>query len=157
MSKNNGTLQIRLADSSDAAELARLNHLFNDCDEPAGNYAARLQDSQRVDTPIVAEIVGRCVGFANLRLVPQFFYPVAYAELTELFVEETHRRLEIGLALLSFAEALAAHAGAEECVIRTDRTNRVARRFYNDCGYAGHDLTLSKLLSKVESQGSKNL
>jgi GNAT superfamily N-acetyltransferase len=137
---------VRPALPGDAADVARLNYLFNGCDEPAAQYAARLSDPHRVDTPLLAEIDGVCVGIANLRLLPQVFYPEPYAELTELFVEETYRRRGVGRALLAFAEALAQSAGATEIAIYTGFQNYAAQSLYHACGFEDADLVLTKTL-----------
>ena len=100
-------LEVRVARVEDTPEIARLNLLFNGCDEPPERYAARLADPHRVDTPILALIAGRAVGIANLRLLAPVFYPEPYAELTELYVEEAVRRQGVGRALVRFAEQLA--------------------------------------------------
>jgi len=100
-------LEVHVACVEDAPEIARLNLLFNGCDEPADRYAARLPDPHRVDIPILAIIAERAVGFANLRLLAPVFYPESYAELTELYVEEGARRQGVGRTLVRFAEQLA--------------------------------------------------
>ena len=135
---------IRIAKHEDAAEIARLNTLFNGCSEPAAHYAARLRDPRRVDTPILAEVDGHCAGIASLRLAPQVFYAGLYAELTELFVEEAYRRRGIGRALLTYAERIAAEAGAAEIVIRTGFKNLAAQQLYRARGFTDQDLSMSK-------------
>ncbi len=139
-------ITVRRAGPADAAEIARLNRLFNQCDEPAEAYAQRLQAACRVDTPLLAEIGGRCMGTANLRLVPQVFYPEPYAELTELFVEEPYRRRGAARALLAALEDLARAAGAHEVVVRTDFYNHPAQSLYRACGYVHQDIALVKAL-----------
>src|SRR5664279_3220943 len=111
------SLNVRIVTPADAADIARLNRLFNGVDEPEENYARRLADPRRVDTPILAEINGRAIGIANLRLLTAVFYSEPYAELTELFVAESARRLGAGEALVSFAEQLASQSGAAEMLI----------------------------------------
>ncbi len=139
-------LAIRVATSADAPEIARLNRLFNGVDEPPENYARRLADPRRVDTPILAEINGRVIGVANLRLLTAVFYSTPYAELTELFVEESTRRLGAGAALLGFAEQLARQGGALQMLILTDFYNYAAQQLYRKCGYQHYDIALAKKL-----------
>jgi GNAT superfamily N-acetyltransferase len=145
---------VRIAQPDDAAEVARLNHLFNGCDEPASQYVARLSDPQRVDTPLLAEIDRACVGIANLRLLPQVFYPEPYAELTELFVEEAYRRRGVGRVLLAFAEALAQAAGAAEMMICTGFRNHAAQGLYRACGFKQEDVVLTKPLQSTQTRGN---
>jgi GNAT superfamily N-acetyltransferase len=135
---------VRKAHPEDAQEIARLNHKFNGVETPAAKYAARLADSQRVDTPILAEVNGSIIGLANLRLAPSVFYDEPYAELSELFVEEAYRRQGAGQALVRYAERLAHEAGAVEMIIMTDFYNHTAQMLYLKLGYQIHDLALSK-------------
>ncbi len=137
---------IRIATPADAPEIARLNRLFNGVEEPAENYARRLGDPRRVDTPLLAEIDGQAIGIANLRLLAAVFYSEPYAELTELFVEERARRLGAGAALVSFAEDLARKGGAVEMLILTDFYNTTAQQLYRKLGYEHHDIALAKNL-----------
>jgi len=139
-------LTVRLATLADAPEIARLNRLFNGVDEASENYAHRLADPLRVDKPILAEINGRVIGIANLRLLPAVFYSAPYAELTELFVEESARRLGAGAALISFAEQLARQGEAVEMLILTDFYNHAAQQLYRKCGYEHYDIALAKKL-----------
>ena len=139
-------LTVRIATPSDAPEIARLNRLFNGVAEPAENYAIRMGDPRRVDTPLLAEINGRVIGIANLRLLTAVFYSDPYAELTELFVEERARRLGAGAALVTFAEDLARRGGAVEMLILTDFYNQNAQQLYRKLGYEHYDIALSKKL-----------
>ena len=139
-------LTIRRATPADAAEIARLNRLFNAVDEPAENYVRRMADPRRVDTPILAVDRVQVIGIANLRLLPAVFYSEPYAELTELFVEEGARRLGAGEALVSYAEQLAREAGAVEMLILTDFYNHAAQELYRKLGFEHYDIALSKKL-----------
>jgi GNAT superfamily N-acetyltransferase len=139
-------LTLKIATPDDARHLARLNMLFNQCDEAPEAYAARLADPQRVDIPILALRAELAVGVANLRLVQPVFYPQPYAEVTELFVLEDYRRQGVGRRLLAFAEQLARDAGAEEILVLTDFDNEAALSLYHSSGYGNHDLALSKSL-----------
>lgn len=135
---------IRLVEPADAAEIARLNALFNGVEAPAEDYASRLLEPRRVDHPILAENNGLAIGLANLRLAPCVFYAEPYAELTELFVDAAYRRQGVGGGLISFAEELARQSGAAEMIILTDFYNEAALGLYRSLGYRNHDLALSK-------------
>jgi ribosomal protein S18 acetylase RimI-like enzyme len=137
---------IRTALPADAPAIGRLNNLFNGVDEPTEHYAARLSDPHRVDTPILAELDGRVIGLANLRLLTPVFYSEPYAELTELFVEEGFRRLGAGTALVAFVEELARKATASEMLLLTGVNNHPAQAFYQSLGYQSCDIALSKKL-----------
>ena len=139
-------IKTRIATVDDAHELARLNAVFNDVHETPEQLTSRLVNPHRVETPIVAEMDGRIVGFAGLRLVPCVFYDTAHAELTELFVEEAYRRRGIGRALVAHAERLAHEGGAKELFVLTSFTNHQAQSLYRAMGYEDDDLAMCKAL-----------
>jgi GNAT superfamily N-acetyltransferase len=137
-------LVIRIATPEDALELARLNAAFNCVQEPPERLTARLVDPRCVETPIIAAVEGRAVGFACLRLVPALCYESTYAELTELFVEKARRRQGIGRALVAYAERLARDSGAEELVLLTGLGNADGQAFYRALGYADWELAMRR-------------
>jgi ribosomal protein S18 acetylase RimI-like enzyme len=139
-------LATHVATPGDAPELARLNAAFNGVQEPPERLAARLADPKRVERPIIAEIEGRAVGFACLRLVPSLCYDPTHAELTELFVEEAYRSQGIGRALVAYAERLAQEGGATELTLLTGLENAHAQAFYRALGYADWELAMRKRL-----------
>lgn len=145
-------MTVRVATQEDLAELARLNHQFNDVDTTAAQIAARLADPRCVEIPIMAEVDHQIVGFAGLRVVPLVFYAGAHAELTELFVEESYRRRGVGRALIEFAERLAASQGADEVIIHTGEENEIAQEFYAAMGYAPWEIMMGKTLSSLNRQ-----
>ena len=143
-----GNLIVRPATVDDAGELARLNAAFNGSREAPEYLACRLADPRRVETPLVAEMDQRVVGFASLRLVPCVFYAEPRAELTELFVEVAHRHRGIGRALVAYAERLAVEGGATELFVLTGFENYAAQALYRTLGYRDYDLALCKELRK---------
>jgi len=148
-------IEYRLATPADAAEIARLNHDFNQSDEPPAAYAARLDDPRRVDWPVLALLDGRAVGLANLRLAHSVFYPEPFAEVSEMFVEEGQRRKGIGMALLRCAEELARQRGAAQIVIATDFYNHAAQQLYRAAGYQHYDILLAKPLQEEREEKVK--
>jgi GNAT superfamily N-acetyltransferase len=139
-------IAIRPAALCDTSELARLNTAFNDSREPPAAYAVRLAAADRVDHPILAWAGERAVGLANLRLLLPALFPDAYAEITELFVEEQYRRLGIGRQLVAFAEEMARAAGARSMLILTNYYNHPAQQLYRSQGYEPYDIALFKSL-----------
>lgn len=137
-------VKTRLAQISDAVELARLNRLFNGVDDSGEQIRTRLADPRRVETPLIAEVEGRVVGFAAVRVVPTIFYAAPHAELTELFVEEAFRRQGVARALVAAAEALAREEGADEMVILTDTDNEAAQSLYLEMGFTHRELAMLK-------------
>jgi GNAT superfamily N-acetyltransferase len=135
-------LTIRLATFEDAPELDRLNAAFNESSDGAENIARRLADPRRVDLPLLAEVDGQRAGFACLRVVPNLFYPVMYAELTELYVEPAFRRRGVGRALVAYAEALAREQGAHGMKILTGDDNEEGHGLYRAMGYQDDEETV---------------
>ena len=140
----------RIATPDDAEELARLNGVFNRVFEPSRTLALRLENTRQVETPILAEMEGRVVGFAAVRVVPCVCYATPYAELTELFVEEAWRRRGVGRALMEQAENLAREKGATSLLLLTGLGNADAQAFYQALGYADRHLAMEKKLRSQE-------
>ncbi len=136
----------RVATSADAHHIARLNALFNDVYEAPQDIAIRLDDPRRVETPILAEVDGRVVGFTAVRVVMAIFYPTPQAEITELFVEADYRQLGVGRALMTHAEKFARQCGAKHLLILVDAENHIAQKLYRGLGYQDWDLALLKFL-----------
>ena len=135
-------LKTRLATEEDAGDVSRLNRLFNGVEATAAQIAIWMAASAQVERVIVAEVNGRIIGLACLRLVPTPLYAKPYAELTELFVEAAYRRQGVGTTLMRHAETLARQGGAEELLLQTDDLNHNARSFYQSIGYADYGVML---------------
>ena len=144
---------IREATHSDLEGLTRLNAIFNDSQETAEMMAQRLTHPSRVEIPIIAEIENQIIGFAGLRVVPYLFYTGAHAELTELFVEEHHRRKGIGRALVAYAEQVAQRNDADELILHTAQDNQVGRAFYTALGYETLEIVMGKTLAAEQTPG----
>jgi cytidine deaminase len=143
---------IRTATPDDAPELARLNGVFNETDTPAELIAARLADPHRIETAVVAEIDGRLVGFASLRITTSPFYRKPGAELSELYVEPEYQRQGIGRALALYTEELARNKGVEEMLVVTGFDNSPALALYQSLGYRlDSDPALLKSLNDGEA------
>lgn len=141
---------IRVANEKDAPELARLNAAFNDVYEPPEALIPRFADPQRVETPLIAMVGGRAVGFAAVRVVHSLFYAHPHAELTELYVEPTFRRQGIARGLIALAERVAAERGARTLTLLTGADNLPARALYGALGYVEDDISLTKTLGPPE-------
>jgi GNAT superfamily N-acetyltransferase len=139
-------IEIRQAKPASAGVLARLNADFNGVEEQPEVLAKGLADPHRVEVAILAEMEGRVVGFAGLRVVPSLFYARPYAELTELYVEAPYPRHGVGQALAAYVEDLARAAGAEALAVLTGVTNQPAQALYHGLGYRGRDVMLCKEL-----------
>jgi cytidine deaminase len=144
---------IRTATADDASELARLNADFNETDTPADHIASRLADPHGIETAIVAEIDGRLVGFAGLRITTSPFYREPSAELTELYVEPAYQRQGIGRALATYAEDLAHSRGVDEMMVVAGFDNPPALALYQSLGYRiASDPALFKSLRLTDTE-----
>jgi ribosomal protein S18 acetylase RimI-like enzyme len=144
-------MHTRIATLDDAAALAELITAFNvpypGLPISAWQAAARLAACQGFETTILAEIDGRSVGFACLRLVPYMSGDEPYAELTDLFVAEGFRRRGVARALMAHIEQLAHIGGAHEVILMTGHENAGAQAFYRSLGYQDYSLALRRRIT----------
>ena len=141
-------LSIRLATETDAAELARLNGLFNGATLPPAEQADHLRAAARTERALLAWVDGRAVGFTCLRFARLITTALPYAEVTELFVEEAFRRRGIARALLTEAETLARALGAPGVILFTGLKNASAQAFYRAVGYHDYAITMRKVFGE---------
>ncbi|HEY9527629.1 MAG TPA: GNAT family N-acetyltransferase, partial [Anaerolineales bacterium] len=95
---------LRDVHEEDAGAIAQLITEFTHLTTTAAQVRGRLARSQGIEHPILAELDGSVAGFASLRLVNYLGEDAPYAEISELFVSERHRRLGIGRALMAELE-----------------------------------------------------
>jgi GNAT superfamily N-acetyltransferase len=89
---------LRDVSEGDAEAIAQLITEFTHLTTTPAEVQQRLARSQGIEHPILAELDGRVVGFASLRLVNYLGEDAPYAEISELFVSERYRRLGIARA-----------------------------------------------------------
>ncbi len=138
-------LSIRPATEADAAELARLNGLFNGATLTPAEQAEHLRAAARTERALLAWVDGRAVGFTCLRFARLITTALPYAEVPELFVEEAFRRRGIARALLTEAEKLARALGAPGVILFTGIKNETAQAFYRAVGYHDYAVTMRKV------------
>lgn len=146
------SMTIRRATANDAAELARLNALFNGSSDAPEILSSRLSDMDCPETALLGEWRGRVAGFAAVRLTRGLFYVEPHAELTELYVEDGARREGLGRALVEAVARLAWQAGAAELWVLTGVDNQPAHSLYLSCGFQPAEVALSKALGSPESR-----
>jgi GNAT superfamily N-acetyltransferase len=139
-------IAIRPATPADADAIARLNAAYDDVRATPEQIAAQLVACAPIETVFLAEVEGRVVGMACLRLLPTVCDPTPYAELTELFVEASARRLGAGSALVAYIEAQARARGARELVLMTAWRNTDAHAFYHALGYRNYTIMMRRSL-----------
>jgi len=108
----------------------------------------RLERSRGVEHPIVAEVEGRVVGFASLRLGYYLGEDAPYAEVSELFVTAPHRLQGIGRSMMLAMQERAKVAGASSMVVLTDVENGAALSVYRATGFRAFAVALQKWLGQ---------
>jgi predicted N-acetyltransferase YhbS len=108
------SITIRRAVPDDAPAILQLNVAFDDARATVDHIAAHIRARSHFETPFVAQVDGRVVGLACLRLLPCLCDPVPYAELTELIVDPLYRRRGAGRALVRKIESEARGAGCSD-------------------------------------------
>ena len=144
------SVRVHQATKEDAAEIARLNKIFNQSQATSVQIAQQLDAAASVERLYLAQIADRAVGYACLRIVPTICSADLWAELTELFVEEGYRRHGVGRALMRHVEEAAGVAGASELFLLTGFRNMSAHHFYHAIGYSLRCLTMHKAQEKLE-------
>lgn len=127
--------EIRPAQSSDAAALARLTNELGYSASPAV-ISARLMTiltSERFEL-LVAEGESGILGWVVVerRITLEFG---ERAELTGLVVSAASRRTGIGRDLVAGAEKWAKRRGLESIFVRSDTTRQASHPFYESLGY----------------------
>ncbi len=141
--------RVRVATRDDAPHLLPMFEAFYGAyfrPKTVGAIREHLAAASAVDLVLIAEDGGAPVGFASLRLLPQIESDVTHAELSDLFVEERHRRRGIGRALVAFAERLARERGSSRIVLATGLDDARAQAFYRAVGFEDHALQMKKSL-----------
>lgn len=141
------SVRVRIATSDDAPHLLPMfDAFYQTYFRPKTVEAIRehMAAASAIDTIILAEAGGVPLGFASLRLLPQVENDLPHAELSDLFVEERHRRRGVGRALVGFAESLALDRGAVRMVLATGLGDEVAKSFYRSVGFVDHAIQMTK-------------
>jgi ribosomal protein S18 acetylase RimI-like enzyme len=128
-------ISIRLAKSTDAPELARINDLFNG---EGSNTACAIEESLKQNQEEIvcvavegSELVGYCCG----KKVITMRYHYESGDVTALFVMEEYRRQGIGRRLLAYIESEFHKHGVSHLHICTGIENTIAQTLYRSCGY----------------------
>lgn len=129
-------ITIRDARTSDGEAVAKLCTQLGYPTEPA-DVPSRL-DRLAVDgnaRALVAERGDAIVGLATIHLRYTMNHHAPIAQLTLLVVDEKHRSVGVGRALVRAAEAWARERGSERLVVTTALHRDVAHAFYERLGY----------------------
>ncbi|HOU11821.1 MAG TPA: GNAT family N-acetyltransferase [Anaerolineae bacterium] len=141
-------MELRAAREEDAEALAQLISDFTGLTTTPAQMQRRLVRSRGIEHPIVAELDGKVVGFASLRLLYYLGEDAPYAEISELFVSERYRRQGVGQALMVELEAQARAAGASSVSVLTAADNEAAGELYRAMGFQEFSIALQKWLTE---------
>jgi ribosomal protein S18 acetylase RimI-like enzyme len=139
-------LTVRVATPEDASKLAPMLSFIENGEITADEVRARMEATQTIETPFIAEQDGQPAGFAFLRIVPSISTAEPYAEITELYVEEITQREPIGSEMAQKLETLALEKGAVYLHLLTGLRNTEAKNTYRAMGYRDYALALRKRL-----------
>jgi ribosomal protein S18 acetylase RimI-like enzyme len=128
----------------DAEAIAQLITEFTQLTTSAAQIRHRLARSRGIEHPILAELDGKVVGFASLRLLHYLGEDAPYAEISELFVSERYRRQGIARALMTELEGRARAAGASSLDVLTAADNDMAIALYRAMGFQEFSIALQK-------------
>jgi GNAT superfamily N-acetyltransferase len=87
------------------------------------------------DRLVVAEVAGRVAGLANLHVSPSIEYDAPAAKLGALVVDEVHRGIGVGRALVAAMEEEARARGCAIFFLTTAARRRDAHLFYERLGF----------------------
>ena len=139
---------LRDAREEDAEALAHLLTDFTHMATTPAQMQQRLARSRGIEHPILAELDGKVVGFASLRLLHYLGEDAPYAEISELFVMERYRCQGVGRALMAELEARARSAGASSLAVLTAVDNEAAGALYRAMGFQEFSVGLQKWLTE---------
>lgn len=132
-------ITVRSVCEHDAAELLRLNAIFNGGDGVTEDSVARSIRENAGERVFVAEDRSGLIGFCCVHIFESFCYAGNYAQITELFVDEPHRRKGVAARLIAYAERFCSGLNIASFQLFTGRENVSAQRFYESAGYVGTD------------------
>lgn len=141
---------IRKATVGDAEQLSVLNDQFNGKGETTiDNIRNSLANNQQ-EVVIVADENGVLVGFVCVQLKKSFCYDEYMPEITEVYVDPTHRKKGIASKLITFAEDFCTkHYPLHKYELLTGKENLIAQSVYGKLGYTDdNELHLSKRIKK---------
>lgn len=135
---------LRDVHEGDAEAIAQLITEFTQLTNTTEQIRERLARSQGIEHPVLAELDGKVVGFASLRLLNYLGEDAPYAEISELFISERYRRQGIARALMTELEVRARAAGASSLAVLTAGENEAAIALYRALGFQEFSIALQK-------------
>jgi ribosomal protein S18 acetylase RimI-like enzyme len=143
-----GRLTIRFATHADLPQIAHIAHVTWEATYSGTIAAENRQEFLRraynpenlaidIDAPghwfYVVELENEVIGFGHF--LRRYHPTQARAELVRLYVLPTHQSLGVGTIILKTGFAALAKAKVEQCFVSVQRTNMLARKFYERHGF----------------------
>lgn len=136
---------VRWANENDAAVLVTLNEEFNGVGVTTDEVKESLAKNDELVALAILDDVP--VGFACAQCFNSFCYRSTQGEITEMYVQDTARRLGLATLLISFLEQELRLRGVKSIKILTGRSNEAAHQTYERSSYAIKDeITFQKKL-----------
>ena len=126
---------IRKAVPADAFRLWELNEKFNGVSNIAAKQIESSIENNDREEVFVAEKDGALVGFCCVQVFKSFCYDVNYAEITELYIDDSCQRRGIGAMMLSCIERHFEKVNIRSFQLFTGGENYAAQSFYEKLGY----------------------
>lgn len=142
--------EYRLAKTSDAPELKKLNDLFNGKGCNTTKAIEKTLKANEREIVCVAADDNKLLGFCCGQVLKSICYSYDYGEITEFFVIEEYRRQGIGKRLLAHTEDGFNKRDVTHLHVLTGKENLIAQALYRSCGY---DHTSEIMLDKNITSG----
>jgi GNAT superfamily N-acetyltransferase len=137
---------IRDARADDAAAIATLLGQLGYPVEPEAVPPRLERLAAAGDRAVVAEVDGDVVGLASLRVSQSIEYDTSAGQLASLVVDEAHRGMGVGRALVEAMEAEARARGCGAFFVTTAERRADAHAFYERLGLDHTGRRYGKLL-----------
>ena len=126
---------IRIAKATDASDLLILNEKFNGKQNITVEMIELSLKSKNGEDVFVAVVDEKVIGFCCTRIYSSFCYSVRYAEINEIYVDDSFQHKGIGTALLTYAEEYLKDNNIVNIQLFTGGENFSAQTFYEKNGY----------------------
>lgn len=141
-------LIIRTANSADAEALFEMNETFNGESATDIDYLRHTLAINTGEYVCIAYVGDIPAGFCCAQLLQSICYGEPYAELSELFVKDSFRRMGIASALAAHIERVMNNRGVRSFQLLTGSDNTSAQTFYESMGYKkNNELSYRKRLN----------
>ena len=138
-------IMLRLAQESDAAQLAELAHVYVDAETHSNTAEGILKYLQNTDDIVlIAEDEGQLIGYCSGRINQHMSFNKPIADVLELFLMEAYRGTGIGKKLLKAMETEFLNRGVGRFRILVRQGSENARGFYKACGYEEFEMVMCR-------------